>query len=141
MSKNILFFSRYCSHSIECIEKLGKKELDKMAKICVDDKKIRLPTFINVVPTIYLTDEKKILTDQDLELWITKQTQPKTELDNLGAYNSSGFSDMFAPLDGKGETNAQMKSASFLNEDISINTDGVSYKKRTLEELQREREL
>ena len=34
MSKNILFFGRYCSHSIECIEKLGKKELDKMAKIC-----------------------------------------------------------------------------------------------------------
>ena len=141
MSKNILFFSRYCSHCIECIEKLGKKELDKMAKICVDDKKIKLPSFITVVPTIYLTSEKKILTDQDLELWIKKQTQPKTQLDNLGAYNSSSFSEMFAPLEGQPELNSQISSGSFINEDNSINTDNVSYKKRTLEELQREREL
>ena len=30
-----------------------------MAKICVDDKNIKLPHFIEVVPTVYLTEEKK----------------------------------------------------------------------------------
>mgnify|MGYP001377875492 CR=1 FL=1 len=37
MSKNILFFSRYCSHCIGCIEKLGKKSRF-MRKVGRDNK-------------------------------------------------------------------------------------------------------
>lgn len=140
MSKNILFFSRYCSHSIECIEKLGREELSNMAKICVDDKNIKLPTFITVVPTIYLTNEKKILTDDDLDLWITKKKEPEVSLDTLDAYQSSSFVDMFSPLESQ-EGTSHISNGSFLDQDTTINTSNTNYKKRSLEDIQREREL
>lgn len=141
MSKNILFFSKYCSHSIECIEKLGREELSKMAKICVDDTNITLPKFIEVVPTVYLTEEKKILTDDDLNLWIQKKHTPKNNLEEIGAYNGSSFGDMFATIgEDKGKP-SHIQSGSFLDQDTSIDTSNTNYKKRTLEDLQREREL
>jgi hypothetical protein len=138
MSKNILFFSKYCSHSIECIEKLGREELSKMAKICVDDRNIQLPSFIKVVPTIYLTTEKNILCDEDLDLWIKKKTEP--EVGDLDAYQSNSFVDMFAPLENQ-TGSSHISSGSFLDQDTSINTSDSNYKKRSLEDIQREREL
>ena len=140
MSKNILFFSKYCSHSIECIEKLGREELNKMAKICVDDRNIRLPTFIKAVPTIYLTNEKKILVDEDLHLWINKKNEPEVKLGELDAYQSSSFADMFSPLENQSGS-SHISNGSFLDQDTSINTSDTNYKKRSLEDIQREREL
>lgn len=141
MSKNILFFSKYCSHSIDCIEKIGREELTKMAKICVDDKNIKLPHFIEVVPTVYLTEEKKILVEEDLNLWIKKLHAPEVKHEELGAYNGSSFGDMFASLNGDKGGPTHIHDGSFIGQDTSIDTSNTTYKKRTLEDLQREREL
>ena len=54
-------------------EKIGHN----LVRICIDVGNIRIPSFITSVPTIYLTRNKQILTDNRLEQWLTKLREKK----------------------------------------------------------------
>ena len=54
-----------------------------MIYICVDDKNIKLPPFVQAVPTIYLVSEKKIIVDENIDKWIQSKTASAT-ISNAG---------------------------------------------------------
>ena len=74
MKKDILFYSNYCTYSKEIVNNVSKTPLnDKMLFVCVDDSNIQLPPFVTSVPTIYLINDKKIVTDESIPEWIKEQ--------------------------------------------------------------------
>ena len=65
-AKDIIFYSNFCTFSKDVINRISKTPLnDNMVYICVDDRNINLPPFVQAVPTIYLTGEKKIIVDDN----------------------------------------------------------------------------
>lgn len=113
MSKNILFYSKQCEYSNKILQKIDTNLDNLFIKVCIDDENIEIPSFITVVPTIFLTNEKKILIDDEVEIWI----ENNTELGSL----SSNFSDMFSSLDDN-FSNLNYKNYSLINENNQIYT-------------------
>jgi len=37
---------------------------------CVDDKRLKIPPFIKAVPTLYIANQQRVLTDQALLMWL-----------------------------------------------------------------------
>lgn len=142
MSKNILFFSNHCNYSIETLSKLKKNELLKnIIQVCIDNNDIQIPSFIQVVPTLYLTKEKSIITDDDIETWINE----KIKLNNkeLDAYYSGNFSSNFSTLENQNDTSLS-SNFTYLDQDISIKTDSedsVRQTKKDLNSIEHERQL
>ena len=74
MKKDILFYSNYCTYSKDIVNSISKTQLnDNMLFVCVDDSNIQLPPFITSVPTIYLINDKKIVTDEAIPEWIKEK--------------------------------------------------------------------
>jgi len=90
MKKDILFYSNYCTYSKEIVNNVSKTPLnDKMLFVCVDDSNIQLPPFVTSVPTIYLINDKKIVTDESIPEWIKEQlssTKGPEFNENIQAY-------------------------------------------------------
>ena len=104
MSKDIVFFSNFCSYSKEVVEKINNTQLkDHVTFVCVDDKNIQLPDFIQAVPTIFLINEKKILVDDDIDPWIQSKTSQAS--DDLTPYfgSNGAFSSSYSNLDDSPE--------------------------------------
>lgn len=73
MSNNniFLFYSNFCQHSKRLINRIKTSNIINNFNIVnIDDNNINLPPFIEVVPTIYLADSKKILINDELFSWI-----------------------------------------------------------------------
>ena len=71
LEKDLLFFSNYCLHSSNLINSISKTSLnEKIFYICIDDKKIKVPNFITRVPSIFLVQEKKVLVEDEIDMWI-----------------------------------------------------------------------
>lgn len=103
MSNNhILFFSNYCNHSKEFIERLYKSGLyDKFTRICVDDNKYKIPPQIQSVPAVIVPDYDYPLEGEDAFNWIEQLSQNNSQTSGIEAYdcmNMSGFSDSFCSL-------------------------------------------
>ena len=93
MDKDILFFSNYCVHSKDLIKKISSTPLQKeLVFICVDDKNIKLPPFIQVVPTIYLIKNKSILTEEKITEWIDSKN--KKDNDEILAYHGNSMNSL-----------------------------------------------
>lgn len=74
MSKNFLFYSNFCDHSKRFIDKINKTELMNQINLCcVDDENLNIPDFITSVPTLYLVQERNVLTDDQLFQWAELQ--------------------------------------------------------------------
>ena len=94
----------------------GQKRDNEFVFICVDDRNIQLPSFLKVVPTIFLDREQKILVDESIEEHLTpKQTQSGggaggSRNNDLDAYfdSNNGFSSCYSNLDNS-ETNSNNK--------------------------------
>ena len=107
MSKDIVFFSNFCDYSKEVVQKINNTPLkDQITLVCVDDKNIQLPDFIQAVPTVFLINEKKILIDDDIETWFNSKTnsnhsQGQGSGDDLTPYfgSAGAFSSSFSNLD------------------------------------------
>jgi hypothetical protein len=70
LNKDLLFYSNYCLHSNNLINTISKTGLhENMIYICIDEKKVKVPSFITRVPTIYLVKDKKILVEDDIDRW------------------------------------------------------------------------
>ena len=53
---------------------------DKIFYICIDDKKIKIPQFITRVPSVFLVGTKKVLVEEEIDLWL--QSKLKRNLQN-----------------------------------------------------------
>lgn len=121
MSKDIVFYSNYCNYSKDIISTLSKSHLHKsLVYICVDDKNIKLPNFITVVPTVYLNNEKRILVDNEISSWIEQNTQQSKGDEELMAYYGSsmgtgGFSTSFSFIEDGVKESDMISQYSFLD--------------------------
>lgn len=142
MSKNILFFSNRCEYSKETLSKLKKYELLKnMIQVCIDNNDIQIPSFIQVVPTLYLTQEKNILTDTDIDTWINEKIKINNK--ELDAYYSGNFSSNFSTLENQSDTSLS-SNFTYLDQDASINIsteDSIVQTKKDLGSIEQERQL
>jgi hypothetical protein len=124
MNKDIIFYSNYCNYSKEVLTEISKSPLnDKMTYICVDDRNINLPSFVQAVPTIYLIKEQKVIVDEGITTWIKSKTQPQ-QSQELGSYFGSGdsFSSSFSNLDDTPDT-SHTSEFTYLDAPVeSINT-------------------
>ena len=113
--KDLLFYSNFCEHCKNLIGFLVKKNLrDSFVLVCVDKKELRIPPFIDRVPSI-LTVKKELYTDDSVFRYIdskVKNIQEKSEDITpfaLGsALNSSQYT--FITADGEGyDTSCDIK--------------------------------
>ena len=67
MSKDILFYSNQCEYSKKIYGMVGNS--NSILCVCVDDPNVKLPTFVQAVPLIYVPSQKRIIVDEAVELW------------------------------------------------------------------------
>ena len=122
MEKNILFYSNFCNHSKELIRKISQTKIkETLLYICVDDKNIQIPQFINVVPTIYLVNNKSTLTNNDINEWLNRDNNNKDE--SILAYNGDSMGSLSTNFSFLDDSDALVsKQYTFLNETDKINT-------------------
>lgn len=71
MATNYLFYSLQCQHSRELLTKLkGSPVCQGINFVNIDDPRVNIPAFITVVPTLYIATMKRVLVDQELNVWI-----------------------------------------------------------------------
>ena len=114
MTKNIIFYSNNCDYSKEILQKIDNNSYNNFIKVCIDDEQIEIPSFIEVVPTIFLTEEKRIVINNEIIEWLNDNT----ELSTL----SSNYSTMFSSLDNIDNNNLNYNNYSLLEENTSIYT-------------------
>ena len=114
MTKNIIFYSNNCDYSKDILTRIDNNLSHNFIKVCIDDERIEIPSFITAVPTIFLTEEKKILINDQILEWI----KDNTELSTL----SSDYSNMFSSIDNNFTNNLSYNNYSLINENISIYT-------------------
>lgn len=114
MSKNILFYSNYCNYSFETLNLINKHNMtDHFIYVCVDNKEIQIPSFIKVVPTLYITDTKNILIEDDISDWFNKMFS-KPNLEPYSENNSFSYSVIDT------NENTFSENFSYLGDDTSI---------------------
>ncbi len=135
MSNNFLFYSNYCQHSKRFLEQLNKAGLQNtLSMCCIDDPNINLPPFVQSVPTLYLSNERKVLVDDDLFTWLNNivgqqnsqsSTSVLTNADITGSIDimafhkgemGSSFSDNYSFISEGSEKTAMHHSYSYLND-------------------------
>jgi len=83
LNKDLLFYSNYCLHSNNLINTISKTSLhENMIYICIDEKKVKVPSFITRVPTIYLVKDKKILVEDDIDRWFELKNRANNQNHN-----------------------------------------------------------
>ena len=120
-NKDCLFFSTQCQHSMELLKLLESHEMKQMfLLICIDNQKFKIPQFVDRVPMIYKTQERRVLVDKILVDYVSQLIAYKNQMvasrshnstnqqtrsrsddpTELGGYNdiSSGISDSFGFL-------------------------------------------
>ena len=103
MDKNILFYSNNCPYSQRLIKILDEEKIGHdIVRICIDGGNLRLPSFITRVPTIYLSIDKQILTDNRIDEWI-KKCKYQQETSKLAPFclSNNSFSECFYFLNGE----------------------------------------
>mgnify|MGYP001432318253 CR=1 FL=1 len=74
LQKDIVFYSNYCLHCNNLLNKLSKTPIhSKIFYVCVDDNKIKIPKIITRVPSLYLVNEKRVLIETEIDVWIDGQ--------------------------------------------------------------------
>ena len=76
LEKDLLFYSNYCLHSSNLLNSISKTSLNqKVLYICIDDSKIKVPSFITRVPSVFLVKQKKVLVEDEINQWIQQTLQ------------------------------------------------------------------
>jgi hypothetical protein len=146
MNKDILFYSEFCEYSQEIKKKLSETGIiNNMIQVCVDDEQIKLPPFLEAVPTIYIQDNKSIVVDDDILNYINSKTQLVNKPD-IGdwdsAFSGGGSMSSFASLEGGDEVGEGGGGFASIGYDFSVKQiDESQFKKRTMEDLEKERAL
>lgn len=122
VQKDILFYSNLCDFSKEVLTTLVKYQLkETFMLVCVDNKNLTLPSFVDRVPLIYSTS-KKLFADDHLMSYIKSKISSSTlQPYSLVGMNTGSLSESFSFLDSGdefGETSA--RNYNFLGEDQKI---------------------
>ena len=71
LQKDIIFYSNYCLHCNNLLNKLSKTILqNNIFFVCVDDQKIKIPKIVTRVPSLYLVNDKKVLIENEIDNWV-----------------------------------------------------------------------
>tara|TARA_B100000795_G_C22803805_1_gene443525 strand:- start:2932 stop:3552 length:621 start_codon:yes stop_codon:yes gene_type:complete len=71
LQKDIIFYSNYCLHCNNLLNKLSKTILqNKIFFVCIDDQKIKIPKIITRVPSLYLVNDKNVLIENEIDIWV-----------------------------------------------------------------------
>lgn len=74
LQKDIVFYSNYCLHCNNLLNKLSKTVIhNKIFYVCVDDTKIKVPKIITRVPSLYLVNDKRVLIENEIDGWVDSQ--------------------------------------------------------------------
>jgi len=127
MSTFILFYSNKCKHSQKAIQIINKHNIN-IEKICIDDNKIKLPSFLKVVPTIIDKKNPQPLEGNNVFGWleqhskkVVKEVKKPESTDGIEPFFSnemSGYSDHYSYI---GNENPMEHSFQFIG-DNNINT-------------------
>jgi hypothetical protein len=103
MQKDILFFSNLCNFCREVLSLLVKHGLkEQFMMVCVDNKTLNLPPFVDRVPLIYTT-QKKLYADENLMQYIkSKFVQSSLQPYALVGGNTCSFSENFSFIEEGG---------------------------------------
>lgn len=96
---NYLFYSQnYCEHSKRILGLLTKYDVLNQFIMCnVDNQELIIPAFISTVPTLYLTNERQILKDNELFQWINNQFSKSNNYSKvLSMLDVTGSEDIYA---------------------------------------------
>jgi len=87
MSKDILFYSTHDEYSKEIIKLVSKNNITNIIQVCIDDSRIKIPGFVSVVPTIYNSNTKELIIDENIKRYIDKiiETDNK-KMDSIEPY-------------------------------------------------------
>jgi len=142
--KNIVFYSLLCSYSNEIIELIKSKKLEKeLLLINIDDNKIQLPKFIQVVPTIFLSETQTLIIDEEIVNWIENKYKEVNKTEDIGAYNNDAFSISFSNLNDE-ELSHNGDFFSSIDDNISIESISKSDEpppRRSMEEYEQQRNM
>lgn len=100
MQKDILFYSNLCDFSKEVVHTITKYQIkERFMFVCVDNKSLKLPPFVDRVPLIY-TVSKKLFADDNLMNYIKSMVE-STSLQPyaLVGSNTNTYSENFSFLD------------------------------------------
>lgn len=146
MDKDIIFFSNFCDYSKEILNKIKEYKLqDKIVSVCVDDNNIKLPPFLEAVPTIYLYKSKSIIIDDDIINYLDNQ-KPQQQQQNIGDWDnnfSNSSMSTFASLDNSDDSSF-IGTGGFasISYDFSVKEmDENSIPRRTMEDIEKERNM
>ena len=97
MQKDILFFSNLCEFCREVLSLLAKHGLkDHFMMVCVDNRNLKLPPFVDRVPLLYTT-QKNLYADENLVEYIkSKFVENSLQPYTLVGGNTGSYSDNFS---------------------------------------------
>jgi len=99
MNKDLLFYSNKDDYSKEMIEIINKNSIKDIFPVCIDDSKIKIPSFVKLIPTIYLSKSKELIIDEKIKEYITRLVKTEnTDTNSIEAYGT-GNMDNFHDID------------------------------------------
>lgn len=128
--KDLLFYSNYCEYCKNLLNLVIKKNIrDAFILVCVDKKELKIPAFIEKVPSI-LTSRRELYTDEAIPQYIDSITRSVLKEPNdilpfmfETGINSSQYT--FITNDGNDYESAAYSKDDFImkNNFVSLNTD------------------
>jgi hypothetical protein len=123
MNKDLLFYSNKDDYSKEIIEIINKNNIKDIFPVCIDDSKIKIPGFIKLIPTIYLSKSKELIIDEKIKEHVNGLIKKETiENDSIEAY-SSGTMGNFHDIDLSKKEDSNLDF--FFTENEKIDEDKV----------------
>jgi hypothetical protein len=98
-SNYFLFYSKgFCDFSKRCVDRLTKSGLIGNVVLCnIDDPKLMIPPFITTVPTLFIANDRKVLTDTQLFEWIEQNNMNTRQGNNtMSMADITGDANIFA---------------------------------------------
>jgi hypothetical protein len=111
MSKSILFYSNKCKHSKKAIDMINKNSIN-IQLVSIDDKSIKVPSFLKVVPTIIEQGSEQPLEGDFVFKWLSRYTK-----------HDSGQIKSKEPVQSADDSKIQP----FFSNEMSGYSDGYSY--------------
>ena len=133
MTKDIIFYSNYCTYSKEILNQISKTPInDNIIYVSVDDQNIQLPPFVKSVPTIYLVNDKKIVEDDEIDNWIKSKTSVQVSDDLQPYFGTCGdsFGASCSNIDNT-ETKPFTSGFTFLGDEQKITTSTDENQKKS----------
>lgn len=122
MSKSVLFYSNKCKHSLKAIELIKQNNIN-INLVSIDNKNVKLPTFLKVVPTIIEEGSNSPLEGDFVFKWLQrfiKQDNPQSNQQSNTQSNQQSNQQSKAP-----PSNDSIQP--FFSNEMSGYSDGYSY--------------